>query len=99
MELVFSRKEMDKAMGMVSRVAGKAAILPVLSHVLISTQSDMLWNIGDAGDGHDGIYLAATDLEVGTRTKIFGRVIEGGAVALPARTFASVVNALAEEEH
>jgi len=102
MELVFSRKDMVRAMQMVSRVAGKPAILPVLSHVLISAGSDPSsrmrgWDTSKESNG-DRIYVAATDLEMGIRTGIPGQIAEGGAVALPAKTFASVINALAEEE-
>jgi len=102
MELVFSRKDMDRAMKMVSRVAGKPAILPVLSHVLISAGRDRSsrmrgWDMSEGLNG-DRIYVAATDLEMSIRTGIPGQIMEGGAIAIPARTFASVINALVEEE-
>ena len=100
MELVFSRKDMMAAMKMVTRAAGKSTALPVLSSVLISAAQDPLWNIlnKSGSNGGDGIYLAATDLETGIRTSIPGRIMHDGAIALPARTFADVISALAEDD-
>ena len=99
MELVFSRKDMMSAMKMVSRAAGKSSALPVLSNVLVSAAQDPLWSmLGSSGDNGDGFYLAATDLEVGIRMKVPGRIIENGAITLPARTFASVISALSEDD-
>jgi len=99
MELVFSRKNMAKAMKMVSRAAGKSTALPVLSNVLISAAQDPLWNMsGASGNNGASIYLAATDLETGIRTRIPGQIMENGAIGLPVKTFASVINALSEDD-
>jgi DNA polymerase-3 subunit beta len=99
MEIVFSRRDMSKAMGIVSRTAGRSSGLPVLASVLISAARDPLWDIlGATGDGDDSIYLAATDLEVGIRTRIPGRVTENGGIALPAKEFASVISALSQDD-
>jgi len=97
MELVFSRKDMVRAMQMVGRAIGRSSILPVLSHVLVSAGRDPLY-LWDTSEGLNGDRVAATDLEVGIRTTIPGQITEDGAIAIPARTFASVVNALAEDE-
>ena len=98
MELVFSRSDMSKAMKMVGRAAGKSTALPVLSNVLISAAQDPLWNVSESSRNERGIWLAATDLETGIRTRIPGQIIEGGAMGLPARTFARVISALSEDE-
>jgi DNA polymerase-3 subunit beta len=99
MELVFSRRDMTKAMGIVSRTAGRSSGLPVLASVLISAARDPLWDIlGATGDENESIYLAATDLEVGIRTSIPGGVIENGGIALPAKEFASVISALSQDD-
>ncbi len=99
MELVFSRRDMTKAMGIVSRTAGRSSGLPVLASVLISAARDPLWDIlGANGDGDESIYVATTDLEVGIRTRIPGRVIETGGIALPAKEFASVISALSQDD-
>ncbi len=98
MEIVFSRKDMDRAIKMVGGATAKSSALPVLSNVLISTTQDPLWNVSDnsQNDG-DSVYLAATDLETGIRTRIPGQIIESGAILLPAGTFARVISALSED--
>ncbi len=99
MELIFSRKDMDRAMKMVSRAAGKSSALPILSTVLISATQDPLWSASESSQNHrDIIYLAATDLETGIRMRIPGQIMESGAIALPVKTFASVISALSEDE-
>jgi len=99
MELVFSRKDMAKAMQMAGGAVGKAAILPVLSNVLISAERDPLWYmLGHEGDGKGSIYVAATDLEIGIRTRIPGHATESGAITIPAKEFASVIKALPQED-
>ncbi len=99
MELVFNRKEMAESMKMVSRAAGNLSALPVLSNVLISAAQDPLGDLSSSS-GSDGnsIYLAATDLEIGIRTRIAGQITENGAILLPVKTFASVINALSEDD-
>ena len=99
MELVFSRKDMSKAMQAVNRAVGKSAAMPVLANVLISAARDPLWDIsGNASDGNGSIYVAATDLEMGIRTRIPGCAVDDGAITLPAQTFASVISALTAED-
>ncbi len=99
MELVFSRRDMAQAMRTVGRAAGKSSALPVLSSVLISAAQDPLWKVvSNSRNGGDSIYLAATDLETGIRTMIPGQIKHEGAIALPARTFADVINALSEDD-
>jgi len=99
MELVFSRKDMAKAMGIVDRAVARSNVLPVLSNVLISAGHDPLSGVlSRAADEEDSIYVAATDLEMGIQTRIPGQVIENGAITLPAKTFASVIKALSKEE-
>ena len=99
MELVFNRKEMAQAMGIMIRAVGKASALPILSSVLISAAQDPLWNMfGDSGNNGDSIHLAATDLETGIRARVTGQIKQEGAIALPAKTFADIVRALSEDE-
>ena len=99
MELVFSRKDIMAAMKMVSGAAGKLSALPVLSNVLISATQDPLGNLSSSsGSNGDSIYLAATDLEIGIRTRIAGQIMESGAILLPVKTFASVIDALWEDD-
>jgi len=99
MELVFNRNDVTEAMKMVSGAAGKVSALPVLSNVLISAAQDPLGNLSGSSEGDgDSIYLAATDLEIGMRTRIAGQITESGAILLPARTFTDVVGALREDD-
>ncbi len=99
MDIVFSRRDMDRALRIVVRTAGRSSGLPVLASVLISAVQDPLWDIlGATEDGDESIYLAATDLEVGIRIRIPGRVIENGVIAIPAKEFASVISALSQDD-
>ncbi len=99
MELVFSRKDIMAAMKMVSGAAGKSSALPVLSNVLISAAQDPLGNLSsNFGSNGASIYLAATDLEIGIRTRIAGQITESGAILLPVKTFAGVIGALWEDD-
>ena len=43
-------------------------------------------------------YVAATDLEMGIRTRIPGQIVESGAITIPAKEFASVIKALSAAE-
>jgi len=98
MELVFNRRDMTKAMKMVGGAVGKSSALPVLSNVLISAVQDPLWSTSDNSSDGDSIWLAATDLETGIRTRIPGQVIDNGAILLPASTFARVISALSKDD-
>jgi len=98
MELIFSRSDMAQAMTMASRATGGSSGLPVLSNVLIVTH-DPLWSMSDSSQNNgNSIYLAATDLEIGIRMKIQGRVVQQGAITLPVKTFASFMDALSEDD-
>ncbi|MFC1714368.1 DNA polymerase III subunit beta [Candidatus Poribacteria bacterium] len=98
MELVFSRSDMAQAMKMASRAAGRSSGLPVLSNVLISAH-DPLWSMWDSSQNNgNSIYLAATDLEIGVRMKIPGRVTQPGAITLPVKTFTSFMDALSADD-
>ena len=91
MELIFGKEDVAEAMKAVSKAVGKSPI-PILTNVLISAAYDPLPDLLKATQETDnGIYLAATDLEIGIRASVPGQVIEGGAIALPAREFASIV--------
>ncbi len=67
-------------LGMVSKAVSPRSTLPVLANVLVTT---------DAGR----LRLSATNLELGISCWIPGTISEEGAVTVPARTFADLVNA------
>mgnify|MGYP002682452219 CR=1 FL=1 len=71
-------------LGMVSKAVSPRSTLPVLANVLVTT---------DAGR----LRLSATNLELGISCWIPGTISEEGAVTVPARTFADLVNALPPE--
>ncbi len=71
-------------LGMVSKAVSPRSTLPVLANVLVAS---------DAGR----LRLSATNLELGISCWIPGTISEEGAVTVPARTFADLVNALPPE--
>ncbi len=87
MELTFRREDMADALKDVVRATGSRS-MPILASVLISAGAISLKHNPHADSG---IYLAATDLEIGIRASIPGQVIESGAIALPAREFAGMM--------
>lgn len=98
MELVFGKADMTAAMKIVSGAIGKSPI-PILTNVIISASYDPLPGLLKATHKTDnGIYLAATDLEIGIRASVPGQVVEGGAITLPAREFAGMIKAASHED-
>jgi DNA polymerase-3 subunit beta len=76
------QENLAKGLGIVSRaVASRSTTLPVLSNVMLST---------DAGR----LKLSATNLEIGINTWIGAKVEQDGAITVPARTFADLINTL-----
>lgn len=91
MELIFRKEDMAVAMKTVGKAVGKSSI-PILTNVLISAAYDPLPGLLRTTQETDsGIYLAATDLEIGIRASVPGQVVESGAIALPAREFAGMI--------
>ncbi len=72
-------------LGMVSKAVSPRSTLPVLANVLVAT---------DAGR----LRLSATNLELGISSWIPATISEEGAVTVPARTFADLINALPPEQ-
>jgi DNA polymerase-3 subunit beta len=72
-------------LGMVSKAVSPRSTLPVLANVLVAT---------DAGR----LRLSATNLELGISCWIPASISEEGAVTIPARTFADLVNTLPPEQ-
>ena len=85
MKLSCLQENLAKGLSIVSRaVASRSTTLPVLSNVLLSTDSGRL-------------KLSATNLEIGINTWIGAKVEQDGAITVPARTFADLVNTLPSE--
>lgn len=75
------QENLAKALSVVGRAVSPRSTLPILSHILLVTDSGRL-------------RLSATNLEIGINYWIGARVEEEGGIAVPARTFIDLVNAL-----
>jgi DNA polymerase-3 subunit beta len=85
MKLSCLQENLKRGLATVSHaVAGKSPI-PVLSNILLSTQQGQL-------------QLAATNLEIGIKTRIGARIEEEGAITVPARLFSDVIGGLPNDK-
>lgn len=78
------QENLAKGLSIVGRAVSSRSTLPVLSNVLLATDNNRL-------------KLSATNLEIVVINWIGARVIDGGAITVPARTFADLINALPPE--
>lgn len=81
MKLQVTQENLAKALGSVSRVASGRATLPILSNVLLKTV-----------DGR--LSIAATNLDIGITHYIGSKVVEEGAITVPARLMQDFVSSL-----
>lgn len=81
MKLNVTQENLNKALGTVGRVVSSRSSLPVLSNVLLSTDTNRL-------------RLAATNLEIGVTYWIGCKVEQEGAVTAPARLFSEFISSL-----
>ncbi len=84
MKFSCTQENLNRGLQVVSHIASRSTNLPILQNVLI-----------DVSEGV--IVLASTNLEIGVRTQIRGKVEEGGKFTLPAQLFASYVNLITAE--
>ena len=84
MKLSCLQENLAKGLSIVGRAVSTRSTLPVLGNVLLSTDNGRL-------------KLSATNLEVVITCWIGAKVEEDGAITVPARTFADLVNALPPE--
>lgn len=85
MKAVILRDELNRGLVVVSRVVAARGQLPVLANVMITAESE-------------GLGLAATNLELGMRLGVGGKVTEEGGVTVPARNLSEFVAAVTEEQ-
>ncbi len=78
------QENLAKGLSVVGRAVASRSTLPVLSNVMLSTDSGRL-------------KLSATDLELGVNCWIGAKVEEDGATTVPARSFIDLVNSLPPE--
>jgi DNA polymerase III subunit beta len=79
--LSLTQENLSRALAIIGRVVSSRSSLPVLSNVLLSTDSSRL-------------RLAATNLEIGINCWIGCKVDEDGAITVPARLFSEFVSSL-----
>src|SRR5438270_6869072 len=81
MKLQVTQENLNKALGMVARVANARGTLPVLANVLIKTVNNRL-------------SIAATNLDIAITHYIGAKVAEEGAITVPARLMQDFVSSL-----
>jgi len=81
MQLQVTQENLNKALGMVARVANTRGTLPVLANVLIKTVNNRL-------------SIAATNLDIAITHYIGAKVSDEGAITVPARLMQDFVSSL-----
>ena len=81
MELTVTQENLTRALSAASRVASAKTQLPILSNILLRT------------DGHR-LMIAATNLEIATSQLIGAKIINEGAITIPARLITEFVSSL-----
>ena len=79
------QENLAKGLSIVGRATSPRSTLPILSHILLSTDEGRL-------------RLSATNLEIGINCWIGAKVEEDGAIAVPARTLIDLISALPPEK-
>ncbi len=87
MELNVRQTELLKELQLLQGIVERKNTIPILANVLI-----------EAEDGAAEIRLAATDLEVGLRSRCAATVAQGGSLTLPARKLYEIVRALPDTD-
>lgn len=85
MEFRISRENFLNGVQKVQGIVETKGAMPILSHLLLSTEND-------------GVYIQATDLEIGIKGFYAANVITQGAVALNARKLCDIVRELPDQE-
>ena len=78
------QSDLNRGLGIVGRVVATRGQLPVLANILIEANKE-------------GITLAATNLEIGLRVTVGGKVKELGAITIPGKNLGELVGSLAGE--
>ncbi|OGY90989.1 MAG: DNA polymerase III subunit beta [Candidatus Komeilibacteria bacterium RIFCSPLOWO2_01_FULL_53_11] len=84
MKLVCTQENLTLGLSIVARLSDKNINLPILSNVLLRAQKD-------------GLTLIATNLEIGIKTKVRGKIEVEGEFTANARLFADFVSTLKKE--
>jgi DNA polymerase-3 subunit beta len=81
MELTVTQENLSKALSAVGRVASSKTQLPILSNILLRTDSNRL-------------LVAATNLEIATTQHIGAKIAKPGAITVPARLVSEFISSL-----
>lgn len=81
MKVTVLHESLNKGLGIVGRIATIRGQLPVLGNVLLEASME-------------GLVLSATNLEMGIRMEVGGKVTETGALTIPAKNLGELVTAL-----
>lgn len=81
MELSVTQENLSKALAAASRVASTKTQLPILSNILLRTDSNRL-------------LVAATNLEIATTQHIGAKIVKPGSITIPAKLVAEFVSSL-----
>ncbi len=84
MKLVFVKNNLKRVVEIVAKICNESSNLPILKNLLIKV---------DNGE----IKLSATNLEIGVTQICPGKIIESGAVTVPAGVFSSIISNLTSE--
>lgn len=85
MHIVCTQENLAKGVNLVSKISTTRGSLPILSNILIKAQN---------GE----IILSATDLELGIKTLVPGKVELSGSITIPARLLNEFVNSCNDEQ-
>src|SRR5512136_2099334 len=85
MKVSVLQENLARGLSVVSRAVSPRSTLPVLANVLVATDEGRL-------------RLSATNLELGITCWIGAQVSEEGAVTVPSRTFADLINKLPNDQ-
>jgi DNA polymerase-3 subunit beta len=85
MKFTITTGKIRAALAAVISVVPTKLTLPILGNVLVETDTKTL-------------KLSATDLEISITTSVEANIVKKGCVAIPARTFSEIINALPETE-
>jgi len=87
MELSVQKTELLRELQLYQGIVERKNTIPILANILI-----------DAQDGAKEITLAATDLDIGLRSRCPAEVTKGGVLTLPAKKLFEIVRALPETD-
>ncbi len=85
MKFTCTRENLIKGLNLVAHLTNRSVSLPILNNILIITKDD-------------GIEFSATNLEIGVKVKIRGKIDQMGKITLPARILSGFINFLPEEK-